>query len=784
MMIADDKPDIMMITEVIPKGQVNPITRVLLDIDEYECILNFDPNTMNLGASGMRGVAIYHKKNLSVTQVDLPTDEYKDHLWIEIGTNRKNTLLCGCIYRTQSKDVNKEGCMESTKLINDIILNAYKRNNNLLITGDFNFKEIDWPNESVPSEKAHLLHFIRVLQDCFLYQHVTEPTRYREGENASLLDLILSSEEGVVHDLSYHPPLAESDHICLKFDVYLGTSQPAKKSGSSYIIFKANFVKICEGLNHQNWIELLTKSFTEDYDTFCRILAKVTDENKPPAKDPTKKRSIYMNHDALRLKNTKNKLWRKYLTKQSKYDHDKYVNCKNQLRNLTRKLRTDFEKHITAELEKKPKVFWKYANSRLKTRASIPTLTRKDGTKAKSAKEQAETLNMYFASSFTKENTDDFPSPPIYNICKFLSNINITPEMVLKKLKNLDQNKSAGHDEWHPFFLKSLSEALSLPLSILFNKSLKEGAHSSWKIAIITPIYKKGNKSDPGNYRPVSLTSVISKTMESILRDVILNLLVENNVLSDGQHGFVPGRDCMTQLLLCLEDWTSIFDAGHAFDVIYTDFAKAFDSVAHERLILKLEAVEITGDVLNWIRSFLVGRSQSVRVEGETSGWQKMLSGIPQGSVLGPLLFVIFINDMPDVVKDNICKLFADDCELYGIINSDIDQRLQKDLSNLENWSNVWDLPFNATKCKVMHFGRGNPHLVYTMNGCTLEVTTQERDLGVIIDNELKFHVHTAAAVKKANQVLCIIKRSYCTRNADCLNNINADINAPRLMQN
>ena len=134
---------------------------------------------------------------------------------------------------------------------------------------------------------------------------MTEPTRYREGENTNLLDLILSSEEGVVHDLSYHPPLAESDHICLKFDVFLGTSQPAKENGSSYNIFKANFVKICEGLNHQNWIELLTKSFTEDYDTFCRILAKEMDENTNPAKDPIKKRSIYMSNDALRLKNTK-----------------------------------------------------------------------------------------------------------------------------------------------------------------------------------------------------------------------------------------------------------------------------------------------------------------------------------------------------------------------------------------------------------------------------------------------------------------------------------------------
>ena len=495
-------------------------------------------------------------------------------------------------------------------------------------------------------------------------------------------------------------------------------------------------------------------------------------KHTPQGNDPVKKKSIYMTNDALRLKNAKNRLWRKYSTTKSRYDHSKYVNCKNKLRSLTRKLRKDFEKHITAELKKKPKVFWKYAKSRLKTRASIPPLTRANGTTAKTAKERAETLNTFFASVFTKENTEDFPPSPKYNIAEALSSINITPEMVLKKLTNLDQNKSAGHDEWHPFFLKHLAEALSLPLSILFNKSLKEGAHSSWKIAIISSIYKKGKRSDPGNYRPVSLTSVISKIMESIVRDAVVDHLVQNNVLNDGQHGFVPGRDCLTQLLLCLEDWTNMIENGFAFDVIYTDFAKAFDSVAHERLIKKLDAVGIKGDVLNWIRSFLTGRSQSVRVDGETSGWQKVLSGIPQGSVLGPLLFVIFINDMPDVVKKSICKLFADDCKLYNTIKTVADEELQTDLANLEDWSNAWQLPFNATKCKVMHFGRGNPRQTYKMNGHTLEATTQEKDLGVIIDDTLKFHVHTAAAVKKANQVLGIIKKSYCTRDADTMSTL------------
>ena len=283
---------------------------------------------------------------------------------------------------------------------------------------------------------------------------------------------------------------------------------------------------------------------------------------------------------------------------------------------------------------------------------------------------------------------------------------------------------------------------------------------------------QKGKRSEPGNYRPVSLTSVISKIMESIVRDAIVDHLVKNNVLSDAQHGFVPERDCITQLLLCLEDWTSMIEEGSVFDVVYTDFAKAFDSVAHERLLMKLEAIGIQGDILSWIRSFLTGRTQCVRVEGEISGWRKVLSGIPQGSVLGPLLFVIFINDMPKVVKESICKLFADDCKLYGAIDNEEDRKLQADLANLEQWSKDWQLPFNATKCKVMHFGRRNPQNSFTMNGHTLESTTQEKDLGVIIDDTLKFHVHTAAAAKKANQVLGIIKKSYVTRDADTISTL------------
>ena len=163
-----------------------------------------------------------------------------------------------------------------------------------------------------------------------------------------------------------------------------------------------------------------------------------------------------------------------------------------------------------------------------------------------------------------------------------------------EKLEALNPNKSAGHDKWHPFFLRKVADATCVQLSILSAKSLKEGAHGSWKKAIIAAIYKKGKKSDPGNYRPVSLTSVISKIMESIVRDAMVTHLMKNNLIADDQHGFVPNRDCITQLLVCMEDWSKMIEEGDCFDVIYTDFSKAFDSVPHERLLLKLESLGIT----------------------------------------------------------------------------------------------------------------------------------------------------------------------------------------------
>ena len=224
----------------------------------------------------------------------------------------------------------------------------------------------------------------------------------------------------------------------------------------------------------------------------------------------------------------------------------------------------------------------------------------------------------------------------------------------------------------------------------------------------MSPIFKKGDRHRAKNYRPVSLTSVVCKIMESIIRDKIMYHLVQNHLLTKYQHSFVKGRSCVTQILAVLDKWTEALDNGSNIDSVYLDFAKAFDSVPHKRLLMKMKSFGITGKLWTWIEDFLQARIQHVVINGVKSLAALVLSGIPQGSVLGPLLFICFINDMPEVIQAFI-QMFADDIKLYMEVNGPEDQQaLQKYLTALEDWANLWQLRFNAQKFKVMHLGTSN----------------------------------------------------------------------------
>ncbi len=238
-----------------------------------------------------------------------------------------------------------------------------------------------------------------------------------------------------------------------------------------------------------------------------------------------------------------------------------------------------------------------------------------------------------------------------------------------------------------------------------------------------------------------------------------------NNLFSKDQHGFMEGRSCITNLLVALENWTGILDDKGSFDCIFLDFMKAFDSVPHERLLLKISAHGVQGKILGWLRDFLVGRGQKVVVNGESSRREAVLSGVPQGSVLGPVLFILFINDLPEVISAT-SKLFADDTKIYKRIG-DIDNciELQQDLKCLEDWAQKWNMRFHPGKCKVLRVGRDHPSFDYTMSDnhgqSKLEEVLTEKDLGITIDNELTFQTHCSNMVSKASRNLAIIRRTF-----------------------
>ena len=189
-----------------------------------------------------------------------------------------------------------------------------------------------------------------------------------------------------------------------------------------------------------------------------------------------------------------------------------------------------------------------------------------------------------------------------------------------KKIRNLDINKACGPDDIHPQMLVELNDSISAPLAMIFNKTMSTGKiPNDWKMAFVTAIYKKGPKNRPENYRPISLTSIICKLMETLIKDAVMKHVIENDLLSKCQHGFVPGRSTTTQLLSFLDKCADILSVGGTVDTVYFDFAKAFDTVPHKRLLLKLESYEIKGNILKWIKAFLIDRSQVEKVSGKES---------------------------------------------------------------------------------------------------------------------------------------------------------------------
>ena len=646
-LITKYKYDIIIITEFLPKNRDKTNTA------EVEFIINgYKLFHTDMHQEKMRGTLIYIKNNIHSIELNLPRYQLIEAVGAKIKLRNNDWLFLIAVYRSPNS---ANECIQELEHVLSYEKEGNTKASHRLIVGDFNLREIDWESETSNANENHIAsQFLEAVRDNFLYQHVKEATRMRENQRDSLIDLVFSNEENMIENIKHLPPLGKSDHLILQFDLvtYVDRfTQPIEKLN----FFKGNYGEIRKNLNNINWDDIqANKNLQESWRSFSDIIDNEVKKNIPVRKVITHKHDTpWMNRSCLNSIRKKRTKWKKYQYCRSDYNKRNYEKTKSVASKEIKAAKVGYKKQVAENIKTNTKAFWNYVQSKTKTRNAVGSLISETGDIVTDGLRKAQMLNNFFTSVFTKEDVTNIPIFESRSNGVMLENFEITEEIVVKHIKKLNASKSQGPDNYHPKLLLETVNEVKKPLTDIFNKSLQEGKiPDPWKLANITPLHKKGPKTSTKNYRPISLTSVVSKLMEKIVRDKIMSHMEENGLFTKHQHGFRKGYSCVTQLIDVCEKWTEELDNKNSIDVIYLDFQKAFDKVPHKRLITKLKGYGIQGNVIKWVEDFLKDRKQRVQISGSSSEWTDVTSGIPQGSVLGPTLFLVYINDLPDPVRN------------------------------------------------------------------------------------------------------------------------------------
>jgi ribonucleases P/MRP protein subunit RPP40 len=763
LLINSEQPDIIGITETWANENISDDE---LSFEGYS-LFRKDRNDPAKKRGG--GIAMYIKSCFNPT--DKPISCKSDSLEISfcsINCDGEKTNIGICYRPPGIISIQDEALFE--------VMGGFK-NETFILMGDFNFPELNF-GDSYNLDSSH--GFVKSLENNFLFQMVDKPTR-----NNNYLDLVISTDESLIRNLSVDEPFESSDHQMIRFSL-LCKAMSKCKNNKFYEYFKTNYNKIRDHVKTLGWDALqLSNDVNEIWSKIKADLLEV--RNKfIKVRGKKKKRSKWITKKVDKVRLRKKQAWIDY--NNAGRPEALYREYKTQL-NLSvktnKKAKRKFEHNLADKIKSDSKSFYSYVNSKSRANKKVGPIRGESAELIDNNSQAAEHLNKYFCTVFTQENLQTLPNPVTFfqnSYEESLLKLTISEHQVLHKLGKINVNKSVGPDEIHPKLIFELRNYLAAPISQLFNLSIVKGdIPQDWKDANISPIFKKGSRDQAQNYRPVSLTSIIGKLLEGFIKEALVGHLDKFQLLKDSQHGFRSGRSCLTNLLEFFDVVTKKLDEEEDIDLIYLDFAKAFDKVPYQRLLSKLESHGVRGDILKWIQNWLSGRNQRVCIDGQFSEWAGVTSGVPQGSVLGPILFLVYINDLDIDLISKIGK-FADDSKLLGSVGTvEGVENLRKDLKNLEIWAEKWQMQFNVNKCSVIHLGKNNPQSTFSLYNEEIKNSIKERDLGVIIDKTMKFSEQCNIAAKNANMTLGMIKRNIVSRNKNIIIKLYKALVRPKL---
>ena len=679
-----------------------------------------------------------------------------EDIWVSIYTENRGKIHLCCVYLPPGDD-NAFFCFTSNlyRLFNTV------SSDTVLICGDFNMPEMLWvskPDYShlIPQNPARKYND---LLDTFGFYGIMQ-FNYITNTNNKILDLILCNKLFIKGLVTAQGLVKEDTYLkSLTFDLRCSIIKSLPYNQNTILNFsKANFDILNLEIGGIDWYTLFgcLNNVDQYVDMFYEQLLKITNICVPKIKI-NNKFPAYFSFKTIKFINLKNQQPKKWKQTKTPRDYQIFSNLRRVSKGLIRRDYSNYLTSIQNEIPNNCKKFWKFVSTKNKN-SRIPNVLHL-GNETAEGPNICNLFEKYFKSVFEpyKQTNFNYETHTISSVGKITTSENEVHDTLI----SLDENKGGGPDGLPSMFVKKCAKSLCVPLTLIFNKSLTDCTFPSrWKNAFVVPIFKGGDANCVSNYRPISKLNIFSKVFERIVHKYMINYIKQDIMLE--QHGFLPKRSVETNLVEFVNFIQNAMDLQVQVDTVYTDFSKAFDKINHNILIFKLAKIGVHGDLLRWLTSYVFNRSLLVVVNGHRSTPFPATSGVPQGSLLGPLLFLIYLNDIGQCFKHCNFSLYADDLKVYLSVNSISDcLLLQNDLDRLFSYCLQNELSLNIEKCCFISFTRNLQIFKhnYSLNNIPLIQSYSMKDLGVVLDSKMTFSLHIDYIVSKANKMLGFILR-------------------------